>query len=429
MRKYNITETQETSVKGNFSSFLLRYWRLMGVLFLIILFFVGAQGASAETVTTTDKNISQVSIAVVDNSEEILKYGYNDSPLNVREEMDIESKWISQYPSQSTIAILEDLGDWYRVKDGYIKREYVFESLDIYRRGKILRDSPIYAESKKTKEQWGIVHQDSEEIFVKKENGFLELSSGGFVKEADVTFDYVIEPEILPSVYSVKDMKKSNIINLPIQYLGTLAEKTPGDGVTVASQLFFRDELPIIDIIDGYAFFPVAQNIYKIAIDKFSEIQNVGKDYEILAAYRTTYYGSEAGRKHNIFLVSSFLDGTIIPPGKTFSYNKTTGPRSKAMGYQLGGAYQNGELIQDYGGGVCQVSSTIYASVLNQDNFKVTARKKHGGDGVSYLPEGMDATVSFGSVDLKFINDNPFSVKLNVRAENSTCLVTITRVN
>lgn len=406
MRKYT-TETQEKVSDKKVFSFLLEHWRLIGIIFLFFFFSMGTQWSKAERVS-------------------VLRYGYNEAPLNVRAEMDIESDWISQYPRESKIAILEDLGDWYRVENGYVKSEYVFNSITIYQEGKILKDAPIYAWSEKSFERLGVVHKDSTELFVKKENGYLELHSGGYVKDDVVTFDFVKEPEIHPNVLTIEDMKVWNMINLPIQYLGTLVEKTAGNGVTNKSALYFRGDIPIYDIIDGYAYFPSGRNIYKISMDKFSKVQNVGEEYDILAAYRTVYYGSASGRKHNIGLVATYLDGTIINPGKTFSYNKTTGPRSKSMGYELAGTIVNGETVPDYGGGVCQVSSTIYAAILNRDNFKTTARKAHGTE-VMYLPLEMDATVNYGSVDFKFINVNPFRVKLNVKAEDSICLVTITR--
>lgn len=421
MRKYT-TETQEKGFKAKAFDFLIQKWRLLGFIFLILLFFIGAQGGRAE--------IQMEAKPVIEAENfEIIKYGYNEAPLNVREQMDVESKWISQYPRNSTIAILEDCGEWYRVDGGFVKSEYVFDSIDIYRHGKILANTFIYPNPKTSTEKFGTVSYDNEELFIRKVNGFLELSSGGFVKEEFVTFDYFLESQIKPNVLTLNDMKTYFMPVLPIQYLGTLFEKSSGDGVTNKSCLFFRGDIPIYDIIDGYAYFPSGQHIYKISIDKFSKIQNVGADYEILAAYRTVYYTSPWEREYNIGLVSEYLDGTIIPAGKTFSYNKTTGPRSESMGYKLANTIANGEIVLDYGGGVCQVSSTIYASILNHDNFKVTARKKHGGDGVSYLPEGMDATVSYGAVDFKFMNDNPFAVRLNVKSENNICLVTITRVN
>lgn len=356
------------------------------------------------------------------------KYGYNLYPLNVRAEMDIDSEWIEQYPGTSTIIILEDLGDWYKVENGYVMKQYVYDSVDIYTYGKILNEAPIYSNTEGWCEIIGFVQKDAEYTFIKKVNGYLELLDGGFVEEKFVTFSYTIEGEIKENTLTVEDMQKWNMANLPIQYLGTLKERTAGSGVTTKSKLYFKDIIPIYDIINGEAYFPSGQNIFKISLDKFSEIENVGKSYNVLAAYRTIYYSSSSSRKHNIALVSSFLDGCIINANSTFSYNKTTGPRSASKGYEMAPVISNGQYVDGYGGGVCQVSSTIYAAIMNHRNFEVTARREHGLP-VSYLPTDMDATVSYGSIDLKFINRNPFAVQLNVKSENGVCLVTITRIN
>ena len=120
------------------------------------------------------------------------------------------------------------------------------------------------------------------------------------------------------------------------------------------------------------------------------------------------------------------MDGKVIEPNATFSYNKTTGSRSASKGYQEAPVIESGQYVMGFGGGVCQVSSTIYAAIKNQASFDVTERRKHGL-AVSYIPVGMDATVSYGSIDLKFVNKYPFAVKLNVKSEDGVCLVTITR--
>ena len=358
--------------------------------------------------------------------EQTVMYGYNVNPLNIREEMSIESRWIDQYPGESTIEILEVLDGWYRVEKGFVKMDFVYFSLDIYRNGKFLDNAVVYSEPSQNSQVINLVPKDLEVIFIQKVNGFLELSSGGFVEEKYVTFSWMLEDEIKESTLSVEDMTRWKMSELPIQYLGTLTKKTSGRGVTNKKSLNFRDTIPIYDIIDGYAYFPSGQDIYKISVDKFMEIKNVGAYYEVLAAYRTIYYDSTNARKHNISLVSSYLDGVIIKSNETFSYNKTTGSRSASKGYQEATVIESGEYVMGYGGGVCQVSSTIYAAIKNQPNFDVTERRKHGLE-VSYIPVGMDATVSYGSIDLKFVNKYPFDVVLNVKSEDGVCLVTITR--
>lgn len=405
-------------------------WKLFLLFLLIVLlFFCEKKASQAEEVymteaIATNDNSHLVKEEIANNTE--IHYGYNASPLNIRAEMSVESDWVGQYASQSTIILLEDLGDWYRVEKGYVKREYVLDAIAIYQRGLVLKNAPIYAEPKVTLETFGYVEEKEELIFVRKENGFLELFTGGFVKEDVVTFEFTPAFVLQETNLTIADMQKENMCDLPIQYLGTLATRVPGEGVTVKSSLYFQGELPIYTIIDHYAYFPSGRNIYKIALDNFTELKNVGASYDILAAYRTVYFDSSQSRKHNIALVATYLDGTIISSGKTFSYNRTTGPRNASMGYEKAGVISNGDIVQDYGGGVCQVSSTIYAAVKNTQGIRVTARKPHGVE-VLYLPVNMDATVSYDSVDFKFVNEFPFSIELHVTTENSTCLVTITR--
>ena len=130
--------------------------------------------------------------------------------------------------------------------------------------------------------------------FISKTNGFLELDVGGYVVEKNVIFSFVYPDEVKENTLHVDQMTMHNMPDLPIQYVGTLEKRTGGQGVTTKSKLYFKDEIPIYDIIDGFAYFPSGKHIYKISIDKFSKIKNVGSNYEILAAYRTIFYSSSS---------------------------------------------------------------------------------------------------------------------------------------
>ncbi len=403
--------------------------RIFVLLILIVMLFSSFAYAEALPV---DSEISPANSEIITinheyaNKEQVIMYGYNLNPLNIREEMSIDSKWIAQYPSESTIEVLEVLDGWYRVEKGFVKMDFVHPAIDIYRNGKLLDNVAVYAAPVNNTEIINFLPVDTEMVFIQKINGFLELNTGGFIEEKFVTFSWLQADAIKENTLTVSDMERWNMSEMPIQYLGTLAKKTGGRGVTNKKTLNFRDTIPIYDIIDGYAYFPSGQDIYKISIEKFVEIKNVGAYYEVLAAYRTVYYDSSKARKHNIALVSTYLDGKVIEPNATFSYNKTTGSRSASKGYQEAPVIESGQYVMGFGGGVCQVSSTIYAAIKNQASFDVTERRKHGL-AVSYIPVGMDATVSYGSIDLKFVNKYPFAVKLNVKSEDGVCLVTITR--
>ena len=118
--------------------------------------------------------------------------------------------------------------------------------------------------------------------------------------------------------------------------------------------------------------------------------------------YSTTY-GGIPERLHNVALVAQLIDGTLIAPGATFSFNKTTGERTAAKGFEVAPVIMNGEVTTGLGGGVCQVSTTTFNAVFDA-GLPITERTNHALY-ISHYPLGRDATVDYPSVDLKFGND------------------------
>lgn len=137
---------------------------------------------------------------------------------------------------------------------------------------------------------------------------------------------------------------------------------------------------------------------------------------ETLSKYTTIYDAGNTSRATNIAIAAKTINGTIILPGETFSYNKVLGNTTKEKGYQLGGAYVGGKIVQTYGGGICQVSSTLYNAVLYA-NLEIVERYNHSY-AVSYVPAGRDATVSYGGKDFKFKNTRTYPVKIVASAKN-----------
>ncbi len=131
--------------------------------------------------------------------------------------------------------------------------------------------------------------------------------------------------------------------------------------------------------------------------------------YQMLGTYTTTTTANSA-RNKNIELASKALDGMILQPGEEFSFNKATGERSPAKGYRPAGAYLNGELIEEPGGGVCQVSSTLYNAVVFS-GLNTTERHAHSYE-PSYVTPGEDAMVSFGGPDMKFENNSKNAIAI-----------------
>ena len=121
-----------------------------------------------------------------------------------------------------------------------------------------------------------------------------------------------------------------------------------------------------------------------------------------VSAY-TTYFGGVPNRIHNVQLVARLVDGKLIGPGETFSFNGTTGERSAAKGFLEAPVIVNGELQTGLGGGVCQVSTTVFNAAY-EAGLKITERTNHALY-ISHYPQGRDATVNYPDVDLKFVND------------------------
>lgn len=124
----------------------------------------------------------------------------------------------------------------------------------------------------------------------------------------------------------------------------------------------------------------------------------------------TTKVPGTANRVHNVGLAASYVSGTILAPGEVFSYNKVVGPRTAARGFREAPVLIDNELVLGDGGGVCQVSSTLFNVALLAD-FQILARSNHSRP-VAYLPLGRDATVSYGSHDLQFKNTTGHHVLL-----------------
>lgn len=117
----------------------------------------------------------------------------------------------------------------------------------------------------------------------------------------------------------------------------------------------------------------------------------------------TTAYGGTPGRLHNVRLVSKLIDGTLIAPGRTFSFNGTTGERNAARGFQEAPVIVNGELQNGIGGGVCQVSTTVFNAAY-EAGLPIEKRTNHALY-ISHYPTGRDATVNYPDLDLTFAND------------------------
>lgn len=125
----------------------------------------------------------------------------------------------------------------------------------------------------------------------------------------------------------------------------------------------------------------------------------------------STQYGTGGGRGKNVELATSKIDNLLLMPGDEFSYENLVGPVTQANGYTYAPVISNGELVQGIGGGVCQVSSTIYNAQLKA-GILPTERRNHS-KAVNYVPRGLDATLASGSIDYKFKNTYKYPLVIN----------------
>lgn len=144
---------------------------------------------------------------------------------------------------------------------------------------------------------------------------------------------------------------------------------------------------------------------------------------DTISTFSTKYDVGNSNRATNIRLATEKINNTIIMPGEVFSYNQIVGKRTMDAGYKEAGAYAGGQVVQTVGGGICQVSSTLYNAVLYA-NLDIVERYNHYFES-SYVDASRDATVSWGSLDFKFKNTRKYPIKIVATAKNGVNLISI----
>jgi len=154
-------------------------------------------------------------------------------------------------------------------------------------------------------------------------------------------------------------------------------------------------------------------------------IRSIQGDFfnDVLGTFTTTYNQGVVGRSANIALAASKINGTVLNVGDVFSYNDTVGRITASNGFSMATVYTAEGMKPGIGGGICQVSSTLYNAVLYAD-LKIVNRRNHSYT-VGYVKNGLDATVSYPTIDFKFKNDTKGPVKITATAGGGSVTVTI----
>ena len=143
---------------------------------------------------------------------------------------------------------------------------------------------------------------------------------------------------------------------------------------------------------------------------------------DVLGSCETPHTGN-ANRNTNLSLACQAINGLVLQPGDTFSFNDVVGERTAERGYRSAPAYANGETVSEIGGGVCQVSSTLYYCVLLAD-LEVTERQNHSYIS-TYIDKGMDATVSWNGPDFKFRNSSSYPIRIEAEVSGGNVKIQI----
>ena len=144
---------------------------------------------------------------------------------------------------------------------------------------------------------------------------------------------------------------------------------------------------------------------------------------ERLSIFTTRFDESDVSRTTNLRIACRKINGAVVMPGETFSYNKALGPRTVAAGYRNGKIYSGGEVVDGIGGGICQISSTLYNAVL-MSNLQIVERRNHQFV-TSYVEAGRDATVVYGAIDFRFKNTRKYPIRITASAVNGIATVAI----
>lgn len=239
-------------------------------------------------------------------------------------------------------------------------------------------------------------------------------------------------------------MEGYNTGSFAVSYQGTVSAKKPVspdlDGLWEQTRLAPED--PSVDLtsyqvipgVHGYEFdlAEARQQFQNLAYGESTlislhytdpEIADEDAYFQDVLGHCETPHGDNENRNGNLRKACGMLDGLVLQPGQELSYNEALGPRTKELGWLPAPAYSGTKLVDSPGGGICQVSSTLYlASVYSE--LTIVERHNHGYP-VSYIPLGMDATVSWGFADLKIRNDSPMPVKIQAEESDGYVRVSI----
>ena len=258
---------------------------------------------------------------------------------------------------------------------------------------------------------------DAGAVFVEARQAFLDMDytdlSCEFIETEPTGQEKADDEALLRKVYETIYAEPKNAMY--DKSTGGIAASAEGVSFDMEEAMrLWTDAAPGAEVFIPYVF-------TEPEVDEEDLTRNLFAD--CLAEKSTSLSGSSSDRINNITLAAQAMNGTVVNPGETFDYNSCLGERTTAKGYREAGAYSGGRHVTDVGGGICQGSSTLYYCALYA-NLNITVRSNHYF-AVGYLPWGMDATVSWGGPDFRFVNSRDYPIKLSAWVSDGELTVQI----
>ena len=232
-----------------------------------------------------------------------------------------------------------------------------------------------------------------------------------------------VDPKLFAAFYQ----RLNELYGFPAQDAKVQYSDDPTDPITFISETAGQriDEEALQEAL------ATADTVSRITVDLQPVAASVTSEelkarYTLLSEFSTSFKGSTLGRKNrvnNMALAASRINGIVLEPGQEFSMNKAILDRTKENGYYLAPAIRNGTYEKEYGGGVCQVSSTLFNAVMMAD-LSVTERHHHSWP-MHYVPIGRDATIATGYKDFKFVNSTEGELVIFAHLDKKAKKVTV----
>ena len=251
--------------------------------------------------------------------------------------------------------------------------------------------------------------------FRERTDAVMNLRENYVYLQSKQVYDYTSVQSVVDEIenYVTRDPIDAQIISFDFNTRTfTFSDEQPG--VTIDDEALYHQLIALLDQGAQRQSITVSPTLTLPTVTK-ADLQNT---FKMIAAF-STKTSSSSSRNNNINVACQSINGTVLLPGETFSFNTTVGERTPARGYQAAGAIAGGQLVEEIGGGICQVSSTLFNAVARAD-LEIVSRSPHAWPS-TYVNKGEDATVNWPNLDFKFKNNKDTPVFVITYYKNRQC--------